>query len=210
MDNTNDIISSVPKLLDMSTNDTLKSMTSGFNTPQFKSALESLKNIDFPKPILDLDDYSFQLNETNSIIEKMDESIRRKEQIKRDFYNNTQIIAESNVALANSNEQILKTNNQLLNYNEILVKQNQSLLNQLTGIDDNLNNLSDKILVNSNVQELLGVEHIDKLDEIVNLLKNPADKKLMSNISHSFKDIPPQLLVALVVEGVKISLGIGV
>lgn len=183
-----------------------KIMANQFNTPQVKELLAQVKS-------MKLDHFNFKPTpityDVDKSLREIAEINRKKERQTQDFFNNTKIIAESNVALTKSNDQIVKTSEQLLNYNEILVQQNQTLLNQLNGMSCKLNELSNEIVPCSKVQEVLGLDHSNKLDEIINLLNNPKDKNLMDKISNNFVDMPPQVLIGLVVEALKVHFGFG-
>lgn len=209
MDDKKNELHTISKSFDLSainSDNLTKIMEDQFNTPQIKKTIKDLKAIEIPKLDFNFDSYNCNFNK---VMDEIYESNRKKEMQKQDFFNHTKIIAESNVALTKSNEQIVKTNEQLLTYNEMLVQQNQILVNQLKGMNSKLNELSDEIVPCSKVQEILGLEHSDKLDEIIELLNNPKDKNLMDKIGNSFTDVPPQVLIGLVVEGLKVYFGFG-
>ncbi|WP_027702273.1 hypothetical protein [Metaclostridioides mangenotii] len=152
----------------------------------------ALKNFHMPK----IQTYE---NQECKELDSLRESERKINQVKAEFYNNTKIIADSTVTSAKYAEQIFKNNVQLVHYNEMLLK-------KLQGIDSSLNNLTNEFISHSKDIQSLETDQSDKLEQMIQLLKNPNDKSLIDG----FKDMSAQVIIGLTIEALKMSIGIGV
>lgn len=174
--NANDILKTIPQ-------DALKEIS------KIKIDYDSL--IKAPTSYFESDKYKIQM-------EELEKSNKKKAQDREDFFNNTKTIAESTVASAKHTEKIWETNEQLVELNKMLFE-------KINNVSDSLNNLTDEFIDRSRVSQSIDFNNGEKLQEMINILKDPSDETIFDK----FKDLPPQVIIGLVLQAaIKIS-GLG-